>query len=531
MASANDSQGLKIAVAIFVSLTVILAVTSYFMYSEYSKASEQLEAARGEASQANQKASQANTNLLALRDRAGYSNLSDANQIQQQIDADQQALLESLTNELTQANQTIAEAQQAGATGPEVARYRENLSGLVQTFTDESTQNPTLKGSLATLSAMTANQARLSTALASDLVRVRRELENIDNVNQAELTKQQQAAQQAQTDLAGEHTKYEDIFDQQRAQVDNLTTQLAQLRAEYDSLSNQLNSQQNSYENRLTEMLATLNDFRTRAEKDEVVLDTADGYVTSVDYSGRRVRLNVTRSMGARPQMILAVFDADAPGLPTDKPKARIKLLQVNERDSVASIEEEFNKTNPIRSGDQVYSAAWSPNQPQRFALIGKIDMNRDGVDDRDDLKRLINAAGGVVDYDIPEPGAGQEQGELNARISYYIIDERDPLRTPSNARAVQQMTLAEQEFAQRRTEVIEQARRFGIRPLPVERLLASLGYSFGMTIPGTVEASNAKAIERLLNPGGMRAPAPGSDEFEQSRQEAEQSQPSGSPF
>ena len=32
MAAANESQGLKIAVAAFVTLTVILAVTSYFLY-------------------------------------------------------------------------------------------------------------------------------------------------------------------------------------------------------------------------------------------------------------------------------------------------------------------------------------------------------------------------------------------------------------------------------------------------------------------------------------------------------------------
>ena len=39
-----------------------------------------------------------------------------------------------------------------------------------------------------------------------------------------------------------------------------------------------------------------------------------------------------------------------------------------------------------------------------RFALIGKIDVNRDGKDDRQDLKRMIEDAGGIVDYDLPPP-------------------------------------------------------------------------------------------------------------------------------
>ena len=46
MAAANESQGLKIAVAAFIALTVILTVTSYFLYSAYSKSEAQYEAAQ-----------------------------------------------------------------------------------------------------------------------------------------------------------------------------------------------------------------------------------------------------------------------------------------------------------------------------------------------------------------------------------------------------------------------------------------------------------------------------------------------------
>ncbi len=41
MAAANESQGLKIAVAAFITLTVILTVTSYFLYSTYSSGRSQ----------------------------------------------------------------------------------------------------------------------------------------------------------------------------------------------------------------------------------------------------------------------------------------------------------------------------------------------------------------------------------------------------------------------------------------------------------------------------------------------------------
>jgi hypothetical protein len=38
MAAADESQGLKIAVAAFITLSVILAVACYFLYSAYTTA-------------------------------------------------------------------------------------------------------------------------------------------------------------------------------------------------------------------------------------------------------------------------------------------------------------------------------------------------------------------------------------------------------------------------------------------------------------------------------------------------------------
>ena len=524
MASSNDSQGLKIAVAIFVSLTVILAVTGYFLYSEMAKATEGLAKATTELQAERTKVSTANTSLVEIRDRAGYQNLSDPAAIMQQIDADQQALLESVNGDIAQINEAVARAQQAGANAAEIATIRDNLNNIIRQFTDESSQTPTFKASMGLLAAIASNQARLATALAADNVATRRQLENVDQVNQNELDTQMQAAQQASNDLAGEHTKYEQLFNDQRAKVDDLSIKLAELQSKNDTLSGQLNNQKTDYEGRMSNLLLQLNDWRTKAEKDNLVLDNADGRIKYVDYSTGRVRTDLTRSTGARAQMIFSVFDKDAPGLPSDKPKARIKLLQVGESDSVASIEEQFDKANPLRRGDQVYSAGFNPNDPERFALIGKMDLDRDGVDDREDLKRLIRAAGGIVEYDLPSNG--QEQGELTPRSSWYVIDERSPIKAPSTTNQVADMTDAEEQFLQTRTEVVAEARSMGIRPMPIDRLLSSLGYSYGMMIPGKVEAADTEAIRRLLNPEGMAAPLPGSEEFERNRQESEDNAP-----
>ena len=45
MSAENESQGLKIAVAAFLPLSVILSVALYFLYSAYSQAEARLETA------------------------------------------------------------------------------------------------------------------------------------------------------------------------------------------------------------------------------------------------------------------------------------------------------------------------------------------------------------------------------------------------------------------------------------------------------------------------------------------------------
>jgi hypothetical protein len=157
---------------------------------------------------------------------------------------------------------------------------------------------------------------------------------------------------------------------------------------------------------------------------------------------------------------------------------------------------------------DQIYSAAWSPDSPQRFALIGKIDMDRDGRDDRENLKRMIRAAGGIIDYDLPPVGVGRETGELTPRTSWYVIDERDPIH-PAAGRQARLSGADDPAFLEKKTAAIRQARLEGVRPMSIERILAYLGYSYGQVVSGQVEAINRDAANQLVNPKGKAAVAP----------------------
>jgi hypothetical protein len=113
----------------------------------------------------------------------------------------------------------------------------------------------------------------------------------------------------------------------------------------------------------------------------------------------------------------------------------------------------------------------------QHFALIGPMDIDRDGVDDRAWLRWMIHRNGGTIDYDLPV--AGPASGAVNLRTTWYVIpdDPRRPwsgLPPPFQAQAI---------------KVIKQARVDGIRPMPLRRLLVYLRGG----LDGSPEAADLK--------------------------------------
>jgi len=212
--------------------------------------------------------------------------------------------------------------------------------------------------------------------------------------------------------------------------------------------------------------------------------------------------------MGVHPQMRFTIFDSQSAGIPTDKPKGTIELTSVGDRESVGRIVKTLNTIDPFRVGDYVYSAAWSANDPMRFALIGKIDVNRDGRDDREDLKKMIEAAGGIVDYDLPPPEYGRESGKLTGKDAWYVIDERPPYHEVFGSSKKGVTASENAAFLTKQSEAIREARLNGVRPMPIERLLPFLGYDYLAPVTGQAEAVNSAALKRTLAPRRDAEPA-----------------------
>jgi hypothetical protein len=497
MAAANESQGLKIAVAAFVTLAVILAVTSYFLYSALTRAEAAAATAEDKASKAQRAAGDALTQLTDFRQIAGVR-AEEFDPAKGEVSTFYKKLTDRVEKLATDTTAAIQKAKQAGAEGKDLDDGLARVTTVINSYRTEPNKN--LISSLDRMAELLENVTLLNNEMATNYQGLRRTLEASTSVAKGQIDKHEEAFSKSKADLEkeiGDHqqarqtllTKVDQLQtdnDKKQTQIANLETQYRQLKEETDR-KHELN-------------MSIIKDLRDLQAQKENFLDKPDGYITFVDHDRREVQVNINRHQGARPQMKMTIFDAASPGIPTERPKGNIELIQVGDQYSIGRITRVASTIEPIRVGDIVYSPAWSPEEPMRFALIGKIDVNRDGKDDREDLKRMIKDAGGTVDYDLPPPGYGNESGKLTARVDWYVTDERMPFREVFQSRS-ERSVAEESKFKEKYGQVIKQAHAEGIRPMPIGKLLAYLGYEMGTPLIGRSEGVNTPAMRRLVEP------------------------------
>lgn len=502
MAAANESQGLKIAVAVFVMLTVIFAVTTYFGFSNYSQSEAKLADANIKNQGLNAEYGKARTLIDYLKQRAGYAKhdaedpkaLHDS--IEEAIKKDDARLNEQLTTTANGLQQLIAQYRSSGGGQEKVNELSQAASQLVAQVASEP--NKTYQSEVERLMALVDNMAKLSTTLSLDNEELRKSLTSVDEQNAKQLQVEVDELNKAKDDLMNEHDKHE--MDRQALvrKNDELNTVNSQQATEIARLNQQISQMEVDFSSLRNELLAQVKFYREQVEKRQEVMDVPDGKITYVDYNRGEVTTNLNRSTGAHERLQLSVFDRNSPGLPTDKPKALIELIRVTDVGSTGRIIRTNKPSDPIRLNDHVYSAAWSPNNPLKFALIGPMHVSRSERDDRKDLYRLIQAAGGEVVYDLPPSNVGQEFGKLSPLVSWYVIDDRGPFRPKTGPSAVEDAP-EDKQYLERKTQALRDAHLYGVRPISIDKLLAMLGYKYGTDVPGRAEAVDREAVEQLL--------------------------------
>lgn len=511
MAASNDNQGLKIAVAALATFTVLFASTSYYFYSDGSKAKAAADAAKKAASEAATQQTSAEEALKNLGVALGYANLkAGEGGTFAEVDAIKGGIMKAVnglrTNAEAQIKSKVPDAPQVRA---ELAKSQDLAVVLEdqERAANKLRANPSadLKSMVENLSDLLKSTIDTEVAFFLDNYNLRKALANVNTIHDGQLKAVQDELKKVKDDLAAVQKSHEEgrvdlteSLDASRRETNQKDTDLAAIQGEQARDREKHAIERSDLRNQMINL-------RERIERKEDVLDVKDGSITFVDYGTKQVRLDINRTMGIRPTMRFTIFDRKAVGLPSDKPKGQIEITEVGNQYSVGRIIETRDLAKPIVAGDLLYSAAWNASEPQEFALIGKLDLNQDGKDDRDDIKRLISSAGGKIGYDLVlRKGETVEEGKLSGRLAWYVDDDR-----PLSAEQLNALSVAERDFEARKSEILREARSLGIRPLPLTRLPGTLGYTFRNLRTSPVEGVDRKTMKDLANPSGRNVTEP----------------------
>ena len=215
--------------------------------------------------------------------------------------------------------------------------------------------------------------------------------------------------------------------------------------------------------------------------------DNPAGKITGVNQASGVVFVNIGSADGLAVRTVFTVYDPKITGIsfPTDSDddggaanreisknasKASIEITKILGQHVAEGRILSDELSNPVLTGDVIYTPLWKPGQRQRFALTN--GMIIEGLGSRDDASagdsglttviNLIRMNGGHVDAYIDENG--KVVGEMTPETTFLV--DGDVSREDVRGEAMQ-----------RRAELKKTASELGIRVIPLHELLRMMGW------------------------------------------------------
>ncbi|GIW89907.1 MAG: hypothetical protein KatS3mg109_0339 [Pirellulaceae bacterium] len=432
---ARESQKMQVAVIVLGMLCVVLVVTTFLGWRSANELTKRADDARKRADAAEQAQRQAASQLQFLMFMVGASN--------QSLDALKQAGLQ-MTPELQKVEDQFRQ---------DMAQFGEGLPAEQQNYHTVCAN-------------LVAALQQKNEALANADNRIKQTLQEL-NTKVAELTQRAQAAeaarQQAEQTLLQEVQKFNADRQKylQQAQADaqkinDMAQQVAQLQADFQTREKQLLDRIEQQQNSIARLREELSNLRKES------FERPDGQIVTVNQIERYVWINLGLADGLRPQTIFGVFDQNVTNVRHATPKASIEVTRVLDQHLAEARIVDDNARNPILRNDFIYSPSWQVGSKVRFALAGFMDVNRDGVSDRELIRNLILANNGQIDAEVTD--TGELIGKVEVGIRFLVLG-REPTERDTP------------EMLKNFSQLRESCQDIGVQLLSVEDLLNLFGW------------------------------------------------------
>jgi len=193
-----------------------------------------------------------------------------------------------------------------------------------------------------------------------------------------------------------------------------------------------------------------------------------DGHVVSIAEQGQTLVAygDLGKKDGVLLGMTFSIFSPSELGKTLPNPKAQCRIVKIMDNSCELRIYE-IQRDNPVVIGDVLHNPVYDRSRRMRFVLVGKMDIDGDGLDDSEQLKALIQDFGGKIDP------------ALTVQADFLVVGEEPVVAAPPAADASPQERVKYEEHRKsfiQYTEAKARAENFSIPVLSLNRFLGLVG-------------------------------------------------------
>ncbi|MCX5655709.1 MAG: hypothetical protein NTY65_13805 [Planctomycetota bacterium] len=192
-----------------------------------------------------------------------------------------------------------------------------------------------------------------------------------------------------------------------------------------------------------------------------------DGHIVNVTEQGSVGYGDLGKKDGVLLGMTFSIFGQSDLGRANSSPKAECRIVRVMQDSCELRLYYPYKGASPVISGDVLLNPVYDRARRLQFALVGKMDINGDGLDESEQLKALIQEFGGKV------------APALTVQTDYLVVGEEPSVPSPP---AAGDSPMVKQMYGDARNRFIEytkaraEAESFSIPILNLNRFLGLVG-------------------------------------------------------
>jgi hypothetical protein len=379
--AARQDQGLQIALIILIFLFILTAVGAYIGWKSYGESEQRARELRSQKSELETQVQNFQTENQSFREWMGFGANDNFSDVESSYQSDMKRYGGPIADETRRFYRTVLEA--------------------------------------------VAKEAADTAAREAEAKKQYKELDARFAAREAETEKQIAEFKQKNKTLDEDNANERRKFNESRLELENtkkeLLTNLDKQRNELEAQIAERDTKIKAFEAQVAELQRAVVNWREQVPKDSESFEIADGRVTWVNQNGT-VWINVGEADAIRRQVTFNVYDADEHDADRATKKGSIEVTKImGDHHSEARITQD-DPTNPILTGDNIYSPVWHRGKKLRFALTGVVDFNNDGISDMQLARELIELNGGAIDAYLGDDG--KVAGEITAHTRYLVLGD-----------------------------------------------------------------------------------------------------------